>query len=105
MIPDNRTRYDVLRVNRNKMLESTDWLVIKSQESNVALSTEFKTWRQELRELPNSVGFPTAYPTLPSSLENDSQLQELTSNFDEIRSFQMVNDPLPPLPEPELPGE
>ena len=98
-------RYDVLRVNRNKMLESTDWLVIKSQESNVALSTEFKTWRQELRELPNSVGFPTAYPTLPSSLENDSQLQELTSNFDEIRSFQMVNDPLPPLPEPELPGE
>ena len=98
-------RYDVLRVNRNKMLESTDWLVIKSQESNVALSTEFKTWRQELRELPNSVGFPTAYPTLPSSLENDSQLQELTSNFDEIRFFQMVNDPLPPLPEPELPGE
>jgi len=98
-------RYDVLRVNRDKMLEHTDWLVIKSQETNTALSTAFKTWRQELRELPNSVGFPTAYPTLPSSLESDSQLQELTSNFNEVRSIMMINDPLPPLPEPELPGE
>ena len=89
-------RYDVLRVNRNKMLESTDWLVIKSQESNVALSTEFKTWRQELRELPNSVGFPTAYPTLPSSLESDSQLQVLIHTFYEVKSFQMINDPLLP---------
>jgi len=79
--------------------------VIKSQETNVALSTEFITWRQELRELPNNVGFPTSYPNLPSSLESDSQLQELTSNFNEVRSFQMINDPLPPLPEPELPGE
>ena len=98
-------RYDVLRVNRDKMLEHTDWMVLKAKETGTNLTTEFKTWRQELRELPNSVGFPTAYPTLPSSLENDSQLQELTSNFNEVRSFQMINDPLPPLPEPELPGE
>ena len=98
-------RYDVLRVNRDKMLKHTDWMVIKSKETGTNLTTAFKTWRQELRELPNSVGFPTAYPTLPSSLESDSQLQELTSNFDEVRSFQMINDPLPPLPEPELPGE
>ena len=98
-------RYDVLRVNRDKMLESTDWLVIKSQETNTTLPTDFTTWRHELRELPNNVGFPTSYPTLPSSLESDSQLQELTSNFNEVRSFQMINDPLPPLPEPESPGE
>ena len=98
-------RYDVLRVNRDKILEHTDWMVIKAKETGSNLTSAFKTWRQELRELPNSVGFPTAYPTLPSSLESDSQLQELTSNFDEIRSFQMVNDPLPPLSEPELPGE
>jgi len=98
-------RYDVLRVNRDKMLEHTDWMVIKSKETGTNLTTAFKTWRQELRELPNSVGFPTAYPTLPSSLESDSQLQELTSNFNEVRSIMMINDPLPPLPEPELPGE
>ena len=98
-------RYDVLRTNRDKMLEHTDWMVIKAKETETNLTEEFKTWRQELRELPNSVGFPTAYPTLPSSLESDSKLQELTSNFDEVRSFQMINDPLPPLPEPELPGE
>jgi hypothetical protein len=98
-------RYDVLRTNRDKMLEHTDWMVIKSKETGTNLTTAFKTWRQELRELPNSVGFPTAYPTLPSSLESDSQLQELTSNFNEVRSIMMINDPLPPLPEPELPGE
>ena len=98
-------RYDVLRVNRDKMLKHTDWMVIKAKETGTNLTTAFKTWRQELRELPNSVGFPTAYPTLPSSLESDSQLQELTSSFNEVRSFQMINDPLPPLPEPELPGE
>ena len=98
-------RYDVLRINRDKMLEHTDWMVIKSKETGTNLTTAFKTWRQELRELPNSVGFPTAYPTLPSSLESDSQLQELTSNFNEVRSIMMINDPLPPLPEPELPGE
>jgi len=98
-------RYDVLRINRDKMLEHTDWMVIKAKETGTNLTTAFKTWRQELRELPNSVGFPTAYPTLPSSLESDSQLQELTSNFNEVRSIMMINDPLPPLPEPELPGE
>lgn len=98
-------RYDILRTNRDKMLEHTDWLVIKAKETETNLSTEFKTWRQELRELPNSVGFPTAYPTLPSSLESDSQLQELISNFSEIRSIHMINDPLPQLPEPELPSE
>ena len=98
-------RYDVLRVNRDKMLEHTDWMVIKSKETGTNLTTAFKTWRQELRELPNSVGFPTAYPTLPSSLESDSKLQELTSRFNEVRSIMMINDPLPPLPEPELPGE
>ena len=98
-------RYDVLRINRDKMLEYTDWMVIKSKETGTNLTTAFKTWRQELRELPNSVGFPTAYPTLPSSLESDSQLQELVNTFNEVRSIDMINDPLLPLPEPELPGE
>jgi len=89
-------RYDVLRINRDKMLEHTDWMVIKAKETGTNLTTAFKTWRQELRELPNSVGFPTAYPTLPSSLESDSQLQELMNTFDEVKSFQMINDPLLP---------
>lgn len=97
-------RYNILRVNRDKMLEYTDWMVIRAQESNTGLSTDFATWRAELRDLPNNVGFPTSYPTLPSSLENDSHLLELTSNFSEVRSIPMINDPLPPLPEPELPA-
>ena len=98
-------RYDVLRVNRDKMLKHTDWMVIKAKETGTNLTAAFKTWRQELRELPNSVGFPTAYPTLPSSLESDSHLQELYSNFNAVRSIPMINDPLPLLPEPELPGQ
>ena len=86
------------------MLEYTDWMVIRAQESNIGLSTDFATWRAELRDLPNNVGFPTSYPILPSSLENDSHLLELTSNFSEVRSTPMINDPLPPFPEQELPG-
>jgi hypothetical protein len=103
-IRQKNKRYDILRVNRDKMLEYTDWMVIRAQESNIGLSTDFATWRAELRDLPNNVGFPTSYPILPSSLENDSHLLELTSNFSEVRSTPMINDPLPPFPEQELPG-
>jgi len=98
-------RYDILRADRDKMLSHTDWIVTKAKETGTNLTAEFKTWRQSLRQLPNNDQFPTAYPTLPSSLESDSHLQELYSNFNAVRSIPMINDPLPLLPEPELPGQ
>lgn len=104
---DNRQqekRYNILREIRDRILEITDWIAIKSLEQE-SLSTEFKTWRQTLRDLPNSVTFPTEFPTLPTELENHTEIQELYSRFNEVRSIQMINDPLPSLPEPNLPGE
>jgi hypothetical protein len=104
---DNRQqekRYDILREIRDRILEITDWIAIKSLEQE-SLSTEFKTWRQTLRDLPNSVTFPTEFPTLPTELENHTEIQELYSRFNEVRSIQMINDTLPSLPEPNLPGE
>ena len=97
-------RYDILRTNRDKMLELTDWMVIRDLESG-SLSDDFKTWRQALRDIPNSDTFPTSYPTLPFSLENDTELKNLTDSFDQVRSIPMFNDPLLPLPEPESPIE
>jgi hypothetical protein len=100
---DNRQRekrYDILREVRDQMLELTDWLVIRSTEQEDTLSLEFKTWRQELRNLPNSVEFPSGFPTLPTELQSNTGLQELYNRFDEVRNIFMINDPLPAPQEP-----
>lgn len=103
---DNRQkekRYNVLRVNRDKMLELTDWMVTKELEQGNTLDENFKTWRQALRTLPNSDTFPTSYPSLPVSLQNTEELVKLTNSFDQIRNINMINDPLQPLSEEESP--
>jgi hypothetical protein len=93
---DNRQqekRYDILREIRDKILEITDWMAIKSLEQE-SLSVEFKIWRQTLRDLPNSSTFPTGFPTLPTELQNHTEIQELYNRFNEVRSIQMIQDPL-----------
>ena len=42
----------VLRVKRNQLLIDTDWLVIRGLETGVGISTEWKNYRQTLRDLP-----------------------------------------------------
>jgi len=86
-------RYDILRELRDRILEITDWMAIKSLEQE-SLSVEFKTWRQTLRDLPNSTTFPTSFPTLPTELQNHTKIQELYNRFDEVRSISMIQDPL-----------
>ena len=44
----------LLREERNVLLSETDWMVIKSQETGVAMSDAWKTYRQALRDLPAS---------------------------------------------------
>lgn len=87
-------RFDILREIRDEMLELTDWIVIKAKEQGTNLTSEFKTWRQALRDLPSQTPFPTGFPTLPSSLESDEKLQALNNRFGEVRSIPMINDPL-----------
>ena len=92
----NRTqeRYDVLREIRDRILELTDWMVIKDLEQSGSISVEFKTWRQDLRDLPNSQTFPTGFPTLPTELQGHSEINALYGRFDEVRSIPMIQDPL-----------
>ena len=44
-----------LRDHRNFILQQTDFLVIKSIETGLELSQEFKDWRQRLRDVPQNI--------------------------------------------------
>lgn len=57
-----------LRYDRDKKLTETDWIVTKANETGVAESDEWKTYRQALRDLPSNTTdpFSPTWPTLPS---------------------------------------
>lgn len=42
----------ILRVDRNQKLKDSDWVVTKSNETGVGIATNWKTYRQALRDLP-----------------------------------------------------
>ena len=41
-----------LREHRDKLLAECDWVVTKAQETGTTISTNWKTYRQALRDLP-----------------------------------------------------
>ena len=47
-----------MRANRNRALEASDWRVIRAAETGVAMDQEWQDYRQSLRDLPNSEGWP-----------------------------------------------
>jgi hypothetical protein len=44
-----------LRNNRNRLLQETDWVLAKAYEQNLVLSIEFTSYRQELRDFPETI--------------------------------------------------
>ena len=44
----------LLREERDVLLSETDWMVTRSIETGVAMSNDWKTYRQALRDLPAS---------------------------------------------------
>ena len=44
----------LLREERNQLLSETDWVAARSIETGVAISNDWKTYRQALRDLPAS---------------------------------------------------
>jgi hypothetical protein len=87
-------RWDVTREYRDQLLQLTDWVVIKAKETGVNLSAEFKTWRQSLRDLPNSTPFPITLPVAPAPVEGvEESVQGAYGGA--LRSVPMINDPLP----------
>ncbi len=56
--------WDNIRAERNKKLSRTDWVVTKSLESSGSVSTDWKNYRQSLRDIttqsdPNNITWPT----------------------------------------------
>ena len=48
---DSETKLLMLRNLRNELLDESDWIVTKSLEAGVAVPDEWKTYRQELRDI------------------------------------------------------
>tara|TARA_B100000424_G_C22881246_1_gene469034 strand:- start:36 stop:410 length:375 start_codon:yes stop_codon:yes gene_type:complete len=42
----------VLRIERDKLLGETDWIVTRASEKQTPVSSEWQTYRQALRDLP-----------------------------------------------------
>ena len=51
---DSAEAMRLLREERNQLLSETDWVVARSIETGVAISNDWKTYRQALRDLPSS---------------------------------------------------
>ena len=60
--------FQQLRYQRDKKLAETDWVVTKANETGIAESDEWKTYRQALRDLPSNTTDPfnPTWPTKPS---------------------------------------
>ena len=57
----------LLRIERDKLLAETDWVSSKSVDTGVAVSAEWKTYRQALRDVPTqSDPDNITWPTKPS---------------------------------------
>jgi hypothetical protein len=47
-----------VRQQRDDKLKETDWMVIRSAETSIALAAEWATYRQALRDITAQAGFP-----------------------------------------------
>ena len=57
-----------VRTERDNKLAATDWVITKAKETSTNIPAAMKTYRQELRDLPTTSGFPhnVTWPTEPS---------------------------------------
>lgn len=53
-----------IRTIRNKLLQNTDWKVTMAKEKGTTLSSGFKTWRDNLRKIPQDYDTETKYDEL-----------------------------------------
>ena len=55
------------RDTRDRLLAECDWIVVKSLESGQAVPSEWATYRQALRDVPQQAGFPASidWPVKP----------------------------------------
>lgn len=53
-----------IRTIRNKLLQDSDWKVTMAKEKGTTLSSGFKTWRDNLRKIPQDYTTETKYDEL-----------------------------------------
>ena len=60
-------KWQQIRNQRNRLLLETDWVVTKASDTGVAVSNEWKTYRQALRDVPTQTDPDNiTWPTKPS---------------------------------------
>tara|TARA_B000000532_G_scaffold85958_1_gene68957 strand:- start:1889 stop:2173 length:285 start_codon:yes stop_codon:yes gene_type:complete len=60
-------KWERVRHDRNRKLAESDWVATKASETGVAVSDEWKTYRQALRDVPTqSDPDNITWPTKPS---------------------------------------
>lgn len=57
-VPDIEEKARAAREERDQKLSSSDWLVLRSQETGEPVPTQWREYRQALRDLPEQSGFP-----------------------------------------------
>ena len=62
-----------LRYQRDKLLQECDWRVTKAADTGVTLSDDWKTYRQQLRDLPS-----TQNPVIASTKNNNLGISSVT---------------------------
>tara|TARA_A200000159_G_scaffold140652_1_gene142987 strand:+ start:193 stop:540 length:348 start_codon:yes stop_codon:yes gene_type:complete len=58
----------LLRIQRDRLLKESDWVIVKQIDTGIAVSDDWKTYRQQLRDLPANTSDPEnpTWPTKPS---------------------------------------
>ena len=61
---EHERKLEKIRTIRNKLLQDTDWKVTMAKEKGTTLSSGFKTWRDNLRKIPQDYTTETKYDEL-----------------------------------------
>ena len=46
--------FRLLRIERSKLIAETDWMIVRAKETSTNIPAAWKTYRQQLRDLPAS---------------------------------------------------
>lgn len=61
------TEWQLIRENRDKLLSMSDWVVIKASDMGTAIPSNWRTYRQALRDMTNqSDPFSVIWPKSPT---------------------------------------
>ena len=68
---DSATKLSMLRKLRNELLQESDWVVVKAQETSTSIPSAWITYRQELRDITKTFSSihdkDFIFPTKPTS--------------------------------------